>query len=223
MLELLGSKPYKAKLEEPSLKEDKTSGQKSEQLPSYNAYSADGDVTSELVFVNRGIPADYEELERMGIDVKGKIVIAKYGGSWRGIKPKVAAEHGAIGCLIYSDPADDGYVQGDTYPDGPFRRADAVQRGSVMDMPVYPGDPLTPDVGATKNAKRLDIKDVKTIMKIPVLPISYEDALPLLRSLGGPVAPAAWRGGLPITYHIGPGKEKVHLKLAFNWDSKTCA
>jgi N-acetylated-alpha-linked acidic dipeptidase len=220
VLELLGSKPYKAKLEEPSLTEDKTSGQKSEQLPSYNAYSADGDVTSELVFVNRGIPADYEELERMGIDVKGKIVIAKYGGSWRGIKPKVAAEHGAIGCLIYSDPADDGYVQGDTYPDGPFRRADAVQRGSVMDMPVYPGDPLTPDVGATKNAKRLDIKDVKTIMKIPVLPISYEDALPLLRSLGGPVAPAAWRGGLPITYHVGPGKDKVHLKLAFNWDQK---
>jgi N-acetylated-alpha-linked acidic dipeptidase len=220
VLELLGSKPYKAKLEEPSLPEDKTSGQKSEQLPSYNAYSADGDVTSELVFVNRGVPADYEELERMGIDVKGKIVIAKYGGSWRGIKPKVAAEHGAIGCIIYSDPADDGYVQGDTYPNGPFRRADAVQRGSVMDMPVYPGDPLTPDVGATKNAKRLDIKDVKTIMKIPVLPISYEDALPLLQSLGGPVAPAAWRGGLPITYHVGPGIDKVHLKLAFNWDQK---
>ena len=220
VLELLGSKPYKAKLEEPALAADKTSGQKSEQLPSYNAYSADGDVTSELVFVNRGVPADYEELERMGIDVKGKIVIAKYGGSWRGIKPKVAAEHGAIGCIIYSDPADDGYVQGDTYPEGPYRRADAVQRGSVMDMPVYPGDPLTPDVGATKNAKRLDIKDVKTIMKIPVLPISYEDALPLLQSLGGPVAPAAWRGGLPITYHVGPGKDKVHLKLAFNWDQK---
>jgi N-acetylated-alpha-linked acidic dipeptidase len=220
VLELLGSKPYKAKLEEPTLAADKTSGQKSEQLPSYNAYSADGDVTSELVFVNRGVPADYEELERMGINVKGKIVIAKYGGSWRGIKPKVAAEHGAIGCIIYSDPADDGYVQGDTYPEGPYRRADAVQRGSVMDMPVYPGDPLTPDVGATKNAKRLDIKDVKTIMKIPVLPISYEDALPLLQSLGGPVAPAAWRGGLPITYHVGPGKDKVHLKLAFNWDQK---
>ena len=220
VLELLGSKPYKAKLEEPALAADKTSGQKSEQLPSYNAYSADGDVTSELVFVNRGVPADYEELERMGINVKGKIVIAKYGGSWRGIKPKVAAEHGAIGCIIYSDPADDGYVQGDTYPEGPYRRADAVQRGSVMDMPVYPGDPLTPDVGATKNAKRLDIKDVKTIMKIPVLPISYEDALPLLQTQGGPEAPAAWRGGLPITYHVGPGKDKVHLKLAFNWDQK---
>ena len=220
VLELLGSKPYKAKLEEPALKEDKTSGQKAEQLPTYNAYSADGNVTAELVFVNRGIPADYEELERMGIDVKGKIVIAKYGGSWRGIKPKVAAEHGAVGCIIYSDPEDDGYARGDVYPQGPFRRNDGVQRGSVMDMPVYPGDPLTPNVGATKEAKRLDRQEAITIMKIPVLPISYEDALPLLQSLGGPLVPAGWRGALPITYHTGPGKDKVHLQLAFNWDLK---
>jgi N-acetylated-alpha-linked acidic dipeptidase len=220
VLELLGSRPYRAKLQEPTLAEDKTSGQKSEQLPTYNAYSADGDVTAELVFVNRGVPADYEELEKMGVDVKGKIVIAKYGGSWRGIKPKVAYEHGAIGCIIYSDPADDGYGQGDVYPNGPFRRADAVQRGSVMDMPVRPGDPLTPDYGATKDAKRLDLKDAETIMKIPVLPISYEDALPFLQSLGGEPVPAAWRGGLPVTYHVGPSKDKVHLKLEFNWDQK---
>jgi N-acetylated-alpha-linked acidic dipeptidase len=226
MLELLGSpqgpagKPFKAKLEESTLKEDKTSGQKSEQLPSYNAYSADGDVTAELVFVNRGIPADYEELERMGVSVKGKIVIAKYGGSWRGIKPKVAYEHGAIGCIIYSDPQNDGYAQGDVYPEGAFRPKDGVQRGSVLDMPVYPGDPLTPGVGATKDAKRLKREDAITIMKIPVLPISYEDALPLLQSLAGPVVPAAWRGGLPITYHAGPSREKVHLKLQFNWDIK---
>jgi N-acetylated-alpha-linked acidic dipeptidase len=220
VLELLGAKPYKAKLQESELPEDRTSGQKQEQLPSYNAYSADGDVTAELVFVNRGVPADYELLAHMGVDVKGKIVIAKYGGSWRGIKPKVAYEHGAVGCIIYSDPADDGYAQGDTYPEGPFRRKDGVQRGSVMDMPVYPGDPLTPDVGATKEAKRLDRKDVTTIMKIPVLPISYEDALPLLQSLGGQPVPASWRGALPITYHTGPSKEKVHLKLEFNWDIK---
>ncbi|MFZ1262215.1 MAG: transferrin receptor-like dimerization domain-containing protein [Chitinophagaceae bacterium] len=220
MLELLGSKPYKAKLEESALKEDKTSGQKAEQLPSYNAYSADGDVTAELVFVNRGIPADYEELERMGISVKGKIVLAKYGGSWRGIKPKVAAEHGAIGCIIYSDPEDDGYVQGDVYPEGAFRPKDGAQRGSVMDMPVYPGDPLTPGVGATKDAKRLNRSEAVTIMKIPVLPISYEDALPFLQSLKGPVVPAAWKGGLPLTYHAGPSTEKVHLKLQFNWDIK---
>jgi N-acetylated-alpha-linked acidic dipeptidase len=220
VLELLGTKPYKAKLDEPALKEDKTSGQKSEQLPPYNAYSADGDVTAELVYVNRGIPADYDELERMGISVKGKIVISKYGGSWRGIKPKVAYEHGAIGCIIYSDPEDDGYMAGDVYPEGPFRPKDGVQRGSVMDMPVYPGDPLTPGIGATKDAKRLNREDVVTIMKIPVLPISYEDALPLLQSLSGPVVPAAWRGGLPLTYHVGPSKDKVHLKLQFNWDLK---
>lgn len=220
LLELLGSKPFKASLQEPALAGDNTSGQKSEQLPTYNAYSADGDVMAELVFVNRGVPADYEELERMGVDVKGKIVIAKYGGSWRGVKPKVAAAHGAIGCIIYSDPGDDGYALGDSYPQGGYRPKDGVQRGSVMDMPVYPGDPLTPGVGATKDAKRLDRKDAITIMKIPVLPISYSDALPLLQSLQGQVVPAAWRGGLPITYHVGPSKDKVHLKLAFNWDIK---
>lgn len=219
-LELLGDKPYKAKLEETTLKEDATSGQKSEQLPSYNAYSADGDVTAELVFVNRGVPADYEELEKMGISVKGKIVIAKYGGSWRGIKPKVAAEHGAIGCLIYSDPLDDGFAEGDVYPKGPFRPKQGVQRGSVMDMPVYPGDPSTPGYGSTPDAKRLERKDITTIMKIPVLPISYEDALPLLASLEGPVAPASWRGGLPLTYHVGPSVAKVRLALQFNWDYK---
>jgi N-acetylated-alpha-linked acidic dipeptidase len=220
LLELIGTKPFKAKLEEPTLKEDKTSGQKTEQLPSYNAYSADADVTAELVFVNYGIPSDYDELERMGIDVKGKIVLTKYGGSWRGIKPKVAYEHGAVGCIIYSDPEEDGYAQGDVYPEGSFRPKAGVQRGSVMDMPVYPGDPLTPGVGAAKDAKRLNRSEAVTIMKIPVLPISYEDALPLLQSLGGQVVPAPWRGGLPITYHVGPSKDKVHLKLQFNWDIK---
>ncbi len=222
LVELLGTKPYKLKLEEVAFIEDKTSNQKSEQLPPYNAFSADGDVTAELVFVNRGVPADYEELEKMGISVKGKIVIARYGGSWRGIKPKVAYEHGAIGCLIYSDPADDGYTQGDVYPTGAYKPKEGVQRGSVMDMPVYPGDPLTPGIGATKDAKRLDRADAKTIMKIPVLPISYEDALPLLQALKGPVAPASWRGTLPITYHVGPSLEKVHMNLQFNWDIKPC-
>lgn len=220
LLELLGSQPFKARLEETAVAGDAFTAQKAEQLPAYNAYSADGDVTAPLVFVNRGVPDDYEELAKRGIDVKGKIVIAKYGGSWRGIKPKVAAEHGAIGCLIYSDPADDGYVQGDVYPKGGYRPKEGVQRGSVMDMPVYPGDPLTPGIGATADARRLDRKAVKTIMTIPVQPISYEDALPLLQSLDGEVVPAAWRGGLPITYHFGPGKAPVHLKLAFNWDLK---
>jgi N-acetylated-alpha-linked acidic dipeptidase len=218
VVELVAPEKYVAKLAEPPLAQDATSGQTAEQLPVYNAYSVDGDVTGDLVYVNYGIPADYEQLERRGVDVKGKIVIARYGGSWRGIKPKVAAEHGAIGCIIYSDPRDDGYFQGDVYPKGAYRSDAGAQRGSVMDMPVHPGDPLTPGVGATKSAKRLDIKDVDVLTKIPVLPISYGDALPLLRALDGPVAPPDWRGALPITYHLGAGPARVHMKLAFNWN-----
>ena len=220
LLELVGPTRFTAKLEEPPLKEDPTSNQKSEQLPTYNAFSADGDVTAPLVYVNYGVPADYETLERNGISVKGAIVIARYGGSWRGIKPKVAYEHGAVGALIYSDPRDDGFGAGETYPAGPFRPKDGVQRGSVLDMPTYPGDPLTPDIGAVPGAKRLERKDAVTIMKIPVLPISYADAQPLLSALSGPLAPAAWRGGLPITYRLGPGAARVHLKLTFDWTLK---
>ncbi len=221
LLEMISPTFYKAVLKEPALKEDPTSGQ-SGQLDTYNAYSADGDVTAELVFVNYGLPEDYEILNKMGIDVKGKIVIAKYGHSWRGIKPKVAQEHGAIGCIIYSDPQDDGYFHGDVYPKGAFRNEYGVQRGSVIDMPVYPGDPLTPGIGATKDAKRLDRSQAPSLLKIPVLPISYHDAAPLLEALEGPVAPTSWHGGLPFAFHIGPGKTKVHLKVAFNWDIVPC-
>ena len=221
VLELTAPERYAARLSEPALKEDATSSQTSEQLPVYNAYSIDGDVTGQLVYVNYGVPRDYEELERRGIDVKGKVVLARYGGAWRGIKPKVAAEHGAVGCLIYSDPRDDGYFQGDVYPKGAYRSEWGAQRGSVADMPLFPGDPLTPGVGSTKDARRLDLKSAPTLTKIPVMPISYGDALPLLRALGGPVAPAAWRGALPVTYHLGPGPANVHLKLEFNWDTKT--
>jgi N-acetylated-alpha-linked acidic dipeptidase len=217
VLELVAPEKYTARLREPALPEDHTSNQTSEQLPVYNAYSIDGDVTAPLVYVNYGVPKDYETLAEHGIDVKGKIVIARYGGSWRGIKPKVAAEHGAVGCIIYSDPRNDGYYQGDVYPKGAFRPEWGAQRGSVADMPLYPGDPLTPGVGATADAKRLDIKSAPTLTKIPVLPISYGDALPLLRALGGPVVPEAWRGALPTTYHLGPGPATVHLKLEFNW------
>jgi N-acetylated-alpha-linked acidic dipeptidase len=215
-----GGPKFVAKLQEPALPQDPTSNQQAEQLPTYNAYSIDGDVTAPLVYVNYGIPEDYEQLERMGISVQGKIVIARYYHSWRGIKPKVAAEHGAIGCLIYSDPHEDGFVRGETFPAGAFRPPDGVQRGSVADMPFYPGDPLTPGVGATKDAKRLKIEDAPTITKIPVLPISYADAQPLLAALTGRVAPDGWRGGLGITYHVGPGAAKVHLKVKSNWDIK---
>jgi N-acetylated-alpha-linked acidic dipeptidase len=221
MVELVAPTTFRAKLREPVVPGDPTSSQQAEQLPTYNAYSIDGDVTAPLVYVNYGVPADYERLERMGVSVKGAIVIARYFGSWRGIKPKVAAEHGAIGCIIYSDPRDDGYTQGDVYPQGPWRPKDGVQRGSVMDMPLYPGDPLTPGVGATKDAKRLPVSEAATITKIPVLPISYGDAQPLLAAVRGPVAPAEWRGGLAITYHVGPGPAKVHLRVKSDWSLKT--
>jgi N-acetylated-alpha-linked acidic dipeptidase len=221
LVELVAPEKFTARLAEPPVAEDSTSSQTSEQLPVYNAYSVDGDVTAPLVYVNYGIPRDYDELAQRGIDVKGKIVIARYGGSWRGIKPKVAAEHGAVGCLIYSDPRNDGYYQGDVYPKGAWRNEQGAQRGSVADMPLFPGDPLTPGVGATADAKRLDIKGAPTLTKIPVLPISYGDAQPLLRSLAGPLAPDAWRGALPLTYHLGPGPATVHLKAEFNWDMAT--
>ncbi len=221
LLEMTSPTSYKALLKEPVLNEDPTSGQPG-QLPTYNAYSADGDVTGELVFVNYGLPDDYKVLDQMGISVKGKIVIAKYGRSWRGTKPKVAQEHGAIGCIIYSDPIDDGYFAGDVYPKGPFKNEYGVQRGSVMDMVIYPGDPLTPGIGATEDAKRLDRLEAPNLLKIPVLPISYHDATPLLEALGGPVAPRDWHGGLPFAYHIGPGKTTVHLKVTFNWDIVPC-
>ena len=221
VVELVAPEKFTAKLAEPAISEDATSNQAAEQLPVYNAYSADGDVTASLVYVNYGVPRDYDELAERGIDVKGKIVIARYGGSWRGIKPKVAAEHGAVGCLIYSDPRNDGFYQGDVYPKGAWRNENGAQRGSVADMPLFPGDPLTPGVGATADAKRLDVKSAPTLTKIPVLPISYGDAQPLLRALGGPVAPEAWRGSLPLTYHLGPGPATVHLKVESNWDRVT--
>ncbi len=220
VVEMVEPTKFTAKLDEPVLSIDPTTDQKSEQLPTYHAYSKDGDITAPLVFVNYGIPSDYEELHRMGISVQGTIVIAKYGQSWRGIKPKLAAEHGAVGCIVYSDPKDDGYVQGEVYPKGPARPSFGAQRGSVMDMPVYPGDPLTPGIGATPDAKRLPLDQVQTITKVPVLPISYGDAEPLLKALAGPIAPLAWRGGLPFTYHVGPGPAKVHLRVQSNWDRK---
>ncbi len=218
LVEMVYPERLRLRLEEPAIEEDASSGRREGMLPPYNAYSADGDVEAELVYVNQGLPPDYEELRRRGISVEGKIVIARYGGSWRGIKPKVAAENGAIATILYSDPRDDGYFQGDVYPEGAWRMGMGVQRGSVSDMPTFPGDPLTPFVGAVRDAKRLKVEEAPTIMKIPVLPISYDEALPLLAALGGPVAPARFRGALPITYHLGPGPARVRVKLAFNWD-----
>lgn len=220
LVELIEPTHFTAKLREPPIEADSTSSKTKDELPAYNVYGADGDVTAELVYVNQGMPDDYKELERRGVSVKGRIVLARYGGGWRGLKPKLAYEHGAIGCLIYSDPRDDGYGAGDAYPKGGYRPRDGVQRGSVEDMVLYTGDPLTPGVGSTPGAKRLAIKDAKTILKIPVLPMSYGDAEPLLAALGGPVAPATWRGGLPLTYHLGPGPAQVHMKVVSDWTQK---
>ena len=214
-LEITGPNGFRARLDEPAIESDKNTSDAG-MVPTYNAYSGDGDVTAPLVYVNYGIPADYDLLKEKGIDVKGKIVIARYGGSWRGIKPKVAQEHGAVGCLIYSDPRDDGYYQGDVYPKGAYRPADGVQRGSVLDMVLYPGDPLSPGWASEAGSKRLSLAEATTLMKIPVIPISYADAQPLLATLDGPVAPAAWRGALPLTYHMGPGSKNIHLKVAMD-------
>jgi len=221
LLELVAPTAFKAKLHEPPIDGDPASAHFDAALPPYNVYGADGDVTAELVYVNYGMPDDYKELARHGVDVKGKIAIARYGHGWRGLKPKLAWEHGAVGCLIYSDPRGDGYAEGDVYPKGGWRPADGVQRGSVADMVLYPGDPLTPGVGATANAKRLPIPEAKSVLKIPVMPISYADAQPLLGALDGAVVPDAWRGALPITYHFGPGPAKVHLKIESDWSRKT--
>ena len=218
-LELLSPSRYTAQLREPPVPGDPTSGQ-GDQLPTFNAYSPDGDVTGDLVYVNYGVPDDYRVLDSLGISVRGRIVIARYGRSWRGIKPKVAAEHGAIGCLIYSDPREDGFFVGDTWPRGPMRPPHGVQRGSVMDMPVYPGDPLSPGWASEPGSRRLPIAEARTLATIPVLPISYGDAIPLLRSLEGPVAPAPWRGALPLTYHVGPGPGRARLAVRFEWKTR---
>src|SRR5881394_373054 len=186
-------------------------------LPAYNAYSPSGDVTGDIVYVNFGIPADYETLDKLGISVKGKIVLARYGGSWRGIKPKVAAEHGAIACIIYSDPHEDGYFQGEVYPDGPYRGWGMIQRGSVMDMPRYPGDPSTPDRPSKAGIERIPIDKIETFAPIPVQPMSYRDGLELLKRLKGEVAPEPWRGALPITYRIGPGPAKIHMNIQMDY------
>jgi N-acetylated-alpha-linked acidic dipeptidase len=218
-LEMTAPVRFRAQLKETAIPEDKDTGE-SGQLPTFNAYSASGDVSAQLVYVNYGMPEDYEYLKKASIDVKGKIAIVRYGRGWRGVKAKLAQENGALGCLIYSDPHEDGYFQNDVYPKGPMRPLEGVQRGSILDMAIYPGDPLTPGWASEPGARRLSRADAKTILKIPVLPISYGDARPLLDALGGPVAPEPWRGALPVTYHLGPGPATVHLKMDFDWTNK---
>lgn len=218
-VEMVSPSRHTMAIAEPVLAADPDSAD-ADMTPVFNAYSGDGDVTGEVVYVNYGMPADFDRLEQMGISVKGKVVLARYGAGWRGIKPKVAYERGAVACLIYSDPRDDGFFQGDVYPDGPFRPDQGVQRGSVMDMPVHPGDPLSPGWASEPGARKLPREQAATILKIPVLPISYGDALPLLRELKGPVVPPEWRGGLPVTYHAGPGPATARVALRFDWQTR---
>ena len=212
-LELISPTPYTAKIREAAVAADPDSANPNIILP-FNAYSPSGDVTGDLVYVNYGLPGDYEQLAKAGVDVTGKIAIVRYGGAFRGVKSRLAADHGAIGCIIYSDPKDDGFVQGKVIPEGPYRPPTGVQRGSILDGA---GDPLTPGWAATKDAKRLDIKEVQGLPKIPTTPISYADAEPLLRALAGPKVSGNWQGGLPFEYHIGPGPAKVHLKLTMDF------
>ena len=219
-LDLTGPEPYSATLMEPPIPGDATSSRTEGVLPAYVAYGGEGDVTAPLVYVNYGMPEDYAALQRLGVDVKGKIVITRYGAGWRGLKPKLAYEHGAVGCIIYSDPADDGYGAGDAYPKGAFRPEHGLQRGSVMDMPVEAGDPLTPGIGATEDAPRIPRSEARTILKIPTIPISWGDAQHFLGALGGPVAPKSFRGALPITYHVGGAGASAHLVVQSNWDQK---
>lgn len=216
-VEVLGPEPYTLRLAEPGVPEDEDTSD-SGLLPTYNAYGADGDVSGEVVYVNYGIPEDYETLAELGISVEGKIVIARYGRSWRGIKAKLAQDNGAVGALIYSDPEEDGYYRGLTYPEGPYRPKWGVQRGSIMDMPTHPGDPLTPGFGATEDREKLTRETARTLVRIPVLPISWGDAYPILEQLRGEPAPNDdWKGALPFTYHIGPGPTRVRMRTAYDW------
>src|SRR5690606_18548923 len=216
-VQMLAPQRYDAVLEEVPIEGDASSANREGAIPPYLAYGGDGDVTGELVYVNYGLPDDYEELARHGIDVRGKIVIARYGAGWRGLKPLLAQRNGAIGALIYSDPREDGYYGSEVYPAGGGRPEQGVQRGSVMDMIIHPGDPLTPGYGAVEGAPRLAVEDARTILQIPVLPLSYGDATPLLKALQGPVVPERWRGALPLTYRMGPGPAKVRVVVESEW------
>lgn len=192
-----------------------------EVVPGYNAYSPSGEVEAELVYANYGTPEDFEELKKRGISVKNKIVIVRYGKNFRGVKTDQAAKHGAAGVIIYSDPADDGYKRGKMYPEGPWRPSDAIQRGSILYIYRYPGDPLTPGEPSLPGVKRITPDEADSLPTIPTTPISYGEARYLLEKMKGPEAPASWQGGLPFTYHLGPGPTKVKLSLDIKYKKKS--
>ncbi len=193
-------------------------------VTAYNGMSPSGDADAEVVYANYGSPDDFDKLKQMNVDVRGKIVIVRYGENFRGVKAFVAQERGAVGVIIYSDPKDDGYFRGDAYPKGPWRPASAVQRGSVGFMFQFPGDPTTPGVASTPalpNSKRVSPADSDQLPKIPVTPLSYADASPILDHLAGPPSPREWQGALPFTYHVGPGPAKVKMHLKQDYQFRT--
>ena len=193
-------------------------------LTPYNAMSASGDAEADVVYANYGTPDDFDKLKQMKVDVRGKIVIVRYGQNFRGVKAFVAQERGAAGVIIYSDPKDDGFYRGDPYPKGPWRPASGVQRGSIGYMFQFPGDPTTPGIAATPtlpDSKRISPADSEQMPKIPVTPLSYADAQPILENLAGPASPREWQGALPFTYHLGPGPAKVKLHLKQDYRFRT--
>jgi len=217
VIELIASRREKLNLTEAVIPEDPSSSH-AKIIPLFNGYSPSGDVTAPLVYVNYGLPPDYEALKKLGVTVKGKIVLARYGNSFRGVKAKVAEENGAAGLIIYSDPADDGYMKGDVYPNGPWRPASSAQRGSVQYLFLYPGDPLTPGRPSIPGVPRLKIEEATDLTRIPVQPISYGDARRLLERLRGPLRPDGFQGGLPFAYHVGGNEDvRVHLKTEMDY------
>ncbi|HEV2763251.1 MAG TPA: M28 family metallopeptidase [Pyrinomonadaceae bacterium] len=219
IVELVAPRRERLRLRESALPQDPTSSHP-RVVPLFNGYSASGDVTAPLVYVNYGLPEDYEALKRLGVDVRGRIVIARYGRSFRGVKAKVAEQNGALGLIIYSDPADDGYMQGVVYPEGPWRPESSAQRGSVQYIFDYPGDPLTPGVAAVPGAPRIPRSQATNLPRIPVQPISYGDARRLLEPLRGPLRPRGFQGGLPFPYHVG-GNERVRVRLKTDMSYET--
>lgn len=199
-------------LVEPPLPGDKDSGMHG-MFPAFHGYGASGRAAGQVVYANYGTRADYERLKALGVEVAGRVVLVRYGAVFRGLKVKEAQERGALGVLIYSDPADDGFARGDVYPDGPMRPAAAIQRGSVQFLSLGPGDPTTPGWASVAGARRVPREQVTTIPKIPSLPLSYGEAEKILRRLGGPEAPDGFQGGLPFAYHVGPGAAAVAMDV----------
>jgi N-acetylated-alpha-linked acidic dipeptidase len=208
--------PRKLDLREGSTPSDPTTVAHPE-YPTVNGYSGTGDATGEVVYVNYGLIEDYAQLDSIGVSMKGKIAIARYGRSFRGIKAREAEKRGALALLMYSDPADDGYVRGEVYPEGPYRNERGVQRGSVMNGA---GDPSTPGYPSTAGAKRIPL-DEMPVPRIPVLPLSYGNAVELLRDVRGANIPQAWQGGLAFRYHVGPGP--VRARVLVKSDTATAA